>query len=325
VAGECLPFSEPAGPIRSLGGFLVRVPTDDHRCLWIGEQVTTSAGAFRNIAFEPDRQAPFGACPTKASLVGGVAASIVHVDSGDDPSILVQIASAYRFAGSTKVLYRLFKVDPAAIYGATELGSGIGRWDATTQRIVVPGPSALPFSEDLGLGDAAFTTAGYAYIWGCAKPGPELLRGCLVARIGMGNSLSLFTSSGTWVAGAQAGDAATVFDAGPWISSVVPDPTSGGLLHVYASDFGGDLRTDVGSAPEGPWAPAATLGPCALPSDDPQAFCAGPVVHSELQDPTRPGEVAVSYGVASTATDADARVAANPAAYWTHLAWRSAP
>ena len=122
-----------------------------------------------------------------------------------------------------------------------------------------------------------------------------------------------------WVASTRGRDGETVFDSGPWVSSVVHDRASGSLLHVYAVGFGSDLQTHVARAPEGPWTGGASLGRCELPAGDPKAFCAGPVVHSELLDPTRPGEWAITYGIGTT--DGAARARARPEDYWTRLGW----
>jgi hypothetical protein len=322
----CLPFSDPSGPIRWLGGSLVRVPTDDGRCLWIAEEVETQDGTrLRNVAFAPDRKAPFATCPTAASIVGPTPASIVALDGGDDPSLYVQIASSLRFGGRTQVVYRLFRADATATFGVTLLGGGLGHWDPASQRIVVPGPGTLPFSTALGLGDAALVTPTDAYVWGCSKPN-GLTNGCLVARFDAGFSMQLFGGSAGWLAGAAPAQAATVFDAGPWISSVVPDPAGGsGLLHVFAIGFGGTLESHTAPLPEGPWTSGPTLATCALPPGDGMSFCAGPVVHEELSDPTRPGEIVVSHGLGSTADDQTARLQADPQAYWTRLVWLDAP
>src|SRR6202142_2138074 len=89
----CLPFHSMLSGIESLGGSLVRVPTDDGRCLWIGEGVAFTDGTSqRNGAFTTDPTEPFGTCPatsiTKPQPVGTL--------QGDDQSLLVQIDGGYR-------------------------------------------------------------------------------------------------------------------------------------------------------------------------------------------------------------------------------------
>jgi hypothetical protein len=320
----CLPFSDSTGGVLWVGGSLVRVATDDGRCLWIAEDVQTSGGRLRNVGFVPDRTAPFGSCPSAASFASGSPAPVVTMEGGDDPNILVQIASSFRFAGKTHVLYRLFAIDPNAVFGVTLLGGGLGHWDASSQRVVVQGPSAIAFSTGLGLGDAALVTKDFAFVWGCPKAN-GLTDDCIVTRFDREASMQLFSGSG-WIGSQNGSDGATVFDAGPWVSSVVAGAASAGnLLHVYSISFSSTLESHVGAVPEGPWTAGPTLAACDLAASDDKAFCAGPVVHEELVDPTRPGELPVSYGVGTTATDQSILMVKHPKDYWSRLVWVAAP
>lgn len=117
----------------------------------------------------------------------------------------------------------------------------------------------------------------------------------------------------------------TVFDAGPWVASVVAMPGAAGLAHVFALGFGSDLQAHTASVPEGPWTSATSLARCDLPTDDANGFCVGPVVHRELADPTRPRELPVTHGVRSAAADRAARAASRPEAYWPRLHWVRVP
>lgn len=320
----CRPFSEPGGPVLSLGGSLARVPTDDGRCLWIAEEVTLSPGQqLRNVAFEVDDEAPFGQCPLRPSFAGGVARTAVVIE-GDDPSLVAQITGGYRRGGATTVTYRLFRREAGAAFGLRELGTGLGRWDARSQRIVVPGPGGLRFGTDLDLGDASLSLGEQAYLFGCPGPPMFLTERCVAGRLDEADRLELF-GGGRWIESARGSDATTVFESGPWISSVVALPGAARLAHVFAVGFGSDLQAHTAAAPEGPWTSATSLARCDLPSDDDSAFCAGPVVHLELADPTRPGELPVTYGVGTTAEDQAARAAARPEAYWSRLQWVRVP
>lgn len=326
----CLPFSDLFVSGQSLqgwgvGGSPVPVPTDDGRCLWVVDTIQMEmGGTIPNVAFEIDRTAPFGTCPTAASFAGGAPASVVQIEGGEYPDVRVQIASAFRFAGETRVAYRLFKDDPYAVYGVVDLGGGLGRWDPTTQRIVVQGPSAIAFPTTLDLGTASLVQPDHAYLWGCPKA-DDLINECIVTRLDPQGTMELFTGNGSWTTTLDGSLGATTILSGPWVSSVVAKPGSGGLLHVYAGGFGTTLETQVAPAPEGPWAAAAPLGGCQLPGADAGAYCAGPVVHPELADPTRPGEVVVSYAVGSTSPDQDTLKAADPKGYWGRLVWATAP
>jgi hypothetical protein len=326
----CLPFSDLLGSGQALegwgvGGSPVPVPTDDGRCLWVVDTVQTAmGGTIPNVAFEVDRRAPFGTCPTSASFAGGGPTSVVHVEGGTDPDILVQIASAFRFAGVTRVTYRLFRQDPHAVYGVTDLGGGLGRWDSTTQRIVVQGPGAITFPPTLDLGTASLVQPDHAYLWGCPQA-ENLVDACILTRLDPRGSIEMFTGHGSWTSTLDGAIGARTILSGPWVSSVVAKPGSSGLFHVYTGDFGTTLQTQVAPAPEGPWAAAAPLGRCQLTGTDTGAYCAGPVVHPELADPTRPGEIVVSYAIGSTSPDQDTRKAADPQGYWARLVWTTAP
>ncbi|HYQ05332.1 MAG TPA: hypothetical protein VER96_41955, partial [Polyangiaceae bacterium] len=62
ATAACLPFRHAQG-IDSIGAWgvagLARIPIDDHRCLWLLNQVTLSGGKrASNVALEPDQEAP---------------------------------------------------------------------------------------------------------------------------------------------------------------------------------------------------------------------------------------------------------------------------
>lgn len=318
AASPCLPFLGASG-LAKVGawglGSLSQVPTDDGRCLWIAESATLADGtAARNVAFEVDRSAPFGTCPT-GSLTPPV--PVVTLEGGEDPSLLVQIDGAYRLGGSTHVLYRLFRYDAAATYGVTHIGGGVARWDAALGRIVVPSPSKpFPWGLDLDLGDAMHLAGdgAHAYVWGCGSPGGFLLQACKLARLDAGDGVELLGHSGDFIASVRASDGAATFDSGTWTSSVIS--VTGGFRHVYIADFGGELQSHQAGSLLGPWSDGASLGPCALPAGDPHAFCAGPIVHTDIADPTRPGELAISYGVGTTGAKVGDAVT-----YWPRMVW----
>jgi hypothetical protein len=223
--------------------------------------------------------------------------------------------------GTARVIYRMFRADPSAVYGVTELGTGLGRWDASREQIVVPGPDALRWTSDVDLGDAHYTDGASEYIWGCPRGGGFLIEGCVVGRLDASDASVLWGGAGPgWLPVAQSAGAVSVVDSGRWIASVVPDTTPGRLLHLYVGDFGNSIQTHVAPAPEGPWTDGSSTWACALPSDDPHATCSGPVVHEKLTDPLHPRELVVSYGVGTTATGSQPS-STQPDAYWSRLAW----
>ncbi len=317
----CRPLFRPGGEVRSVGGSLVRIPTID-RCLWIAEDVTLASGTqLRNVAFEVDPSAPFGTCPRDPVFAGGTPRSMVTVEGGD-PALVVQVTGGYRLNGETRVTYRMFRADGGPHFGLTHLGSGLARWNAATQQVVIPSPSALRFPTEIDLGDASLTLGDRAYVWGCPAPIEFLTERCVVGRLDAADRMELFGGNDRWLTSDRRRDGATVFDAGPWVSSVVPMGNTSRLAHVFAVAFGGDLQLHSAATPEGPWSAARSIARCDLPPDDPDAFCAGPVVHLELADPTRPGELPVTYGVGSTGPGSGS---ARPEPYWPRLQWVRVP
>ncbi len=77
------------------------------------------------------------------------------------------------------------------------------------------------------------------------------------------------------------------------------------------------LSTHTASSITGPWSEGRDLGACDLAVGDPKSFCAGPVVHEELADPTRAGELPITYGVGNSMGTA----VADMNAYATRLVW----
>jgi len=323
AASSCSPFSAAGSPFASLGGSLVRIPVDGGRCLWVAETAMTSTGeSLRNIGLVPSPSSSFGSCPETSTFGGGAPTPVVEIEGVSDSTLLVQVDGGFVLpGGDIRVVYRLFRQDATQVYGVTLLGGGFGRWDASAQRIVVPGVDGLLWDPTIDPGDASLVVDGTPYIWGCHAPEQFLTYPCAVARASE-SGLEYLTLGGNWAADAAVSDTATAFSSGPWISSVVPS-SAGGLAHVYAVGFGSTLEVDTAPSVLGPWTAGPTLARCDLPASDPHAFCAGPVVHEELMDPTRPDEWVVSYGLGTTDATAGSTAASATlsTSYWTKLAW----
>ena len=315
--GVCRPLHD--GAIASLGGSLVRIPTEDGRCLWVGEDVTLKGDSPKhNVAFDVTTDTLRGDCPWSAESLG----EIVELAT-PDPSLFVQLDSAHRFAGQVRVLYRLFRREANAPFGLVDLGGGIAHWNASGTRLVVPGVAGLLWGPDLSLGDASLADATYLYAWGCPPPIDFLTEKCLLARFDGAETMELFEGKGQWSKGTAQANAARLFDAGPWLSSVLARPS--GFLHVYAAGFAKALEMHGAPALEGPWSTTGTRSACDLPTTDKDAFCAGPVVHEELMNSARPGQLPVTYGVGTTSPNGVALRAQSPDDYWPRLVWITAP
>ena len=316
-ATDCLPFSDPALGLSSVGSSLVRFPTPDGRCLWVAEAVTAADGReLSNVAFEPPLDLPFGRCPTTATPLGGSLRSVVMLE-GDDGLHLVQLAGGFVRGGETSVVYRLFVYDASGGFGVRELGTGLANWDADRETVVVPAESGLLWPPEIDLGDAVFVEGDTTFLWGCPPPIADLVERCLVARVDGG-------AASYWVAGGWTpmwSGERTGFDAGPWLSSVTRLDV--GYVAITTIGFGSHLRAARATSLTGDWSAATNVAPCRLPLGDDAAYCAGPVVHDELRDPLRPRELPVTYGIGTTAVDGAARRAARPRDYWARFDWVS--
>ncbi|HEY3254941.1 MAG TPA: hypothetical protein VGJ91_13365 [Polyangiaceae bacterium] len=304
----CLPFHHDPG-LRQIDGWglssLSELPLPDGRCLWIASSVTLADGTrASNVALEPDVRS-FGDCPEQSL---SPPTPIVTLEGPSDPSLNIALYGAYLQQGVTRVFYRVFQDD------FTELGSGIAHYDPVTGRVLVPSPrKPFPWGLDLDLGDAAFLgDDGFGYAFGCALPGPYLEEGCLLARLDASDTPSLFATSGSFLLGADAQQAASVTSSGTWLSSLLR--AAGQLRHVYIAEYGSELQAHSADAVVGPWSNAARLASCALPPD-PKAFCSGVVAHAALSDPTRPNELTVSYAIGTTGSGTG-----SPDDYWPRVA-----
>jgi hypothetical protein len=316
---RCLPFSDPSTGVDVLGAWglssIVRLPVGD-RCLWVAESVKLADGTdTRNMAFEPDLSLPFGTCPTKSL---SPPAPIVTIEGPEDPSLLVQLDGGYEIAGETRAIYRMFQTDVSSPFGLKLLGGGIAHYDEVTKRILVPAASTpFPWGQNLDLGNAVMPSPEgmFGYAWGCTG-GDGFVSPCRLARIDAHDDIQLFESPSQWFATTNPVDATTFFSSGTWISTVFP--TASGFEHVYIEGFGTTLEGDTASDLTGTWTQRPTLASCDLPSADPHAFCAGPIAHPEIADPTHPGEMPISYSIGSTGTAASGK-----GSYWPRLVWLS--
>jgi hypothetical protein len=274
--------------------------------------VTLSSGeSVTNVALEADPSIPFGGCPDTSIIPP----TPIVTMNGADPSVTVAIYDSYRLGGALHVLYRLFEV------GYLEIGGGLAPWDDFTQQIVIP-PSgqALPWGTDLDLGDAALVSddGAFAYVWGCARLGSFLERGCDLARLDASGSIAIYAGLDRWIPGTDGARGAVVFSSGPWLSSVTH--VNGALGHVFTNDYSSSLYVQTASDPTGPWSAQTNFANCDLPESDPKAFCGGPVVRNEIADPTMPGELPVTYSVGTTGM-----ATSNTDDYWPRLTWIAVP
>ncbi|MBI2895597.1 MAG: hypothetical protein HYY06_18720 [Deltaproteobacteria bacterium] len=324
AAGQaCLPFAG-SDSIARLSGAPVPVPTDDG-CVWLLPELETASGErVAYAAVRLDETAPFGTCPATPDFLEPGPVSAVRVLGDAPPELLPSVTGAFRLPGApTRVAFRNFVWEEGAPFGLRELGTGLGVWSETEKRVWLPDEGAIRWPPEVDLGDAVVAVGESAYLYGCPPPIDFLTEDCVLARLDGALRAELWTDDG-WVAEGEGWDGTTVdeapplFDAGPWRSAVTRI-ADGRFLHLYAVGFGSRIEGHVAPAPEGPWTSLGWIAECDLPADDDEAFCAGPAVHPELQDPLRPGEIVVSYDVATTSPDWEERRRASPESYWPRL------
>ena len=316
----CLPFAHATGltPIKGWGlSGLTRIPTDDGRCLWIVESMSLTDGTpERNVALEVDRHAPFGTCPESTVSAPFVA---VTMEGGDDPSIYAQIDGGYRLGGATHVLYRLFKVDPTATFGVTEMGGGVARWDATSGRIVIPSPST-PFrwGKDLDLGDAMLPAGDgtHAYVWGCSGGNGFLVQDCRLARLDAARRRRGSTAPGgrsSPASGRATGQWRSCRGAGARRSW--PSRRGSGTCTSATSETGSRRRRRAARSGPGPMRPTSA-GAISRPTGAPSAR----VRSCTPSWPTRraPGELPITYAV-GVAPD---QMSGPPEEYGPRMVWK---
>lgn len=301
----CLPLEGHASPVVQEAP--VPVPIDG-RCAWVFP-IDDGDGEIELGGTETARR-----CDDLRELAGPIAELEGAVD-------YVALSASATIAGEPRVMVRGWRFEPGAPFGVEALGVGLAR--SRDARIVAD--DRWLFGPELDLGDAMLAHGGFVYAYGCPGTPTWLEEDCLVARapedaIDRADAWRVHGERG-WGEGTPA----RVFGSGPHRSAVLADPRGEGFLHVFAIGFGDRILVQRAPAPEGPWQEAVTLRACELPADDPDAFCAGPVVHRELGDPLEPDVLHVGYSIGTTAPDGAARRARDRTAYWPRIVRAALP
>lgn len=229
-----------------------------------------------------------------------------------DPNMFVGIQASFADSrGNERVLVRGWRYDNAAIFGVRDLGVGL----AQVQDGLVEVSDSWLFSPQVDLGDAAIVFEGDVYAYGCPGTPEYLEENCIVGRA----TLDEIDDSTAWrVLGEHGwgnGPPVRVFGSGPHRGPVFADPRGQGFIHVYAIGFGTSLQITRSPRPEGPWSAPEDLAHCVLPDQDPQAYCAGPVIYQELWDPFEPNQLIVGYSIGTTADNGEDLRRETPSAY----------
>ncbi|MCA9670421.1 MAG: DUF4185 domain-containing protein [Myxococcales bacterium] len=317
-SGSCRPFY--GAPGVSTFGAGVTVEAADGRCLWLFGG-SDGSGPHHPVAAVAGDYAP-GSCPTGPLVTrpdGTALDSVDLTNAGSDK--LVSLLHSVRVGQRTYVYYRLYVWDANAVFGVRGLGVGVAPFDETTLRIPISSQLLWPNAQDFG--DAVVRDASdqRVYLTGCGRS-KGLTGDCHLARIDGAANLADTGAYQYWVGGDQwtrdtSSARVALFDSGPERSVV--QRHGGGYVHIFIAGFGSTIEVRTAPAIEGPWTKARNLVRCDLPEDDPDAYCAEPMLHPELSDPTRPDELVITHNVRSLAKDQDVRRRQRPADYTLRL------
>lgn len=298
----CLPLAG-AGPSLTDGVHEAPVPVPiGEACAWVFPTDGGAALGFVDVA------------PSCGEL-GGLAPLAVEPTGFD----YLAVQQALALPGGPAVLVRGWAFDAAAPFGVRGVGAGLS--PVTGASLGSPLPWIFGDGDDLA--DAAVLDGDFVYAYGCPGTPTWVVEDCIVGRALAADARDASAWSilgdGGWGEGAPV----VVFGSGPHRGPVVRDPR-GGFVHVYAAGFGRSIEITRADRPQGPWSPPTTLLACDVPPDDPDSYCAGPIVHLELFDPLHPNRIVLSYAIGTTAPDGLERRTADPLAYWprtVRVAW----
>lgn len=297
----CLPLLDELHPLMSDGVNEAPVPIPiEGQCQWV---FPTGDGAHLASVDVADR-------------CGALAAPRPVSARGEGFDYLAVGGAFVDVAGATRVLSRGWINDPDQVWGVRADGAGIARVRGRTLEL----EDRTFFDTTLDLGDAVTVDGGFVYAYGCPGVPHWLEEDCIVGRA----PLAAVDDRAAWqtfgARGWGKGEPVRVFGSGPHRGGVARDPRDRtSFLHIYAIGFGRTIELTTAKRPEGPWTPSRMLVPCDLPERDPEAYCAGPNIHLELFDPTRPDELVVSYSVGTLAEEQTELRRAHPEDYWPRV------
>ncbi|MBX3275365.1 MAG: hypothetical protein KF729_34180 [Sandaracinaceae bacterium] len=314
----CLPMHREGGPMRRLGELLAGVEGEDGTCVWLGQdgEVVTSTGTGYGLSHPAAATRPsVRGCPGGEWVGGAFPRSALDEAPGARTSVL----DAVRFEGRDLVAVRRYVWDREAPWpGLRSFGTAFATWDARDGALPIAPPTFAPHEET---GDALALLDGRLLALSCG-PSAEILHfDCALARLGDARDPSdraawRFQRGAGWV-GARA-EADTILTSGPE-RSTLRFVEGIGWVHLYVPGFGDTVMIRTSARPGSGWSAPRSLARCALPDDDPDAFCGSPVLRVERMDPRRPDLLVVTYSIASLAEDRDARRSAAPEAYWPRM------
>jgi hypothetical protein len=319
TAPGCRLFFDPARPFISLGGPGQSLDAGNGERLWLFDSVNTSDSAWST----PGAVVSSGPAPDCFSSVpfdGGLS-PLPYIDtSALGPDVFVGILDGARTSAGSILYLAVYRYVPEAPFGVRAEGFTVAQKDESTGQYRAF-PTFLWTADRPNYGTSVLAEGGFVYAYGCRSVPGELSAHCFVARVPeaeaeIRSSYLYYDGGGNWIADVEL--AAPIAEAGP-TASIRRYPGKGRYLMSYVPTLGGTLVLRAGLGPEGPWSAPVAAASCALPADDPAAFCTGAVQHPEVTAGPA-GAIAVSYGITSLSSDAAARIAAARERYWPRLA-----
>ncbi len=291
---RCLPLFADVPAPGGVNEAPVPMPVGD-RCAWV----------YPSLADGISLEATFAASSCEALELP----MPLETHGGEGYDAVMPQASFLDASGRPLLLMRGWRFEVAV---PTPVGSSFGRLVGDTITI------SSTWAIDPMLGAAAVADGGFLYAYGClddpyCRGDDAVVARAPLARIDEPAAWSYFGAGGWGV-----GEPAPVFRMGPHRGAVVHDPR-GGFLHVYVDGYGTSVEWTHAERPEGPWSTPRVLVACELPSDDPAAFCAAPVIHLELFDPTRPDELVIGYALTTSAPDGWTLRTSRRESYWPRI------
>jgi len=319
--GGCVPLAGAASLVTGRLDSLV-LPGGAVAVLAGGATVAGTTGIFAFGAPAPDVVSSFGPCLANAVVLPAV--PVVEPTAQDPGAVGRPLAGTVADGGVSGYLYF------ASVHadGLASDGFGVAGWDPAAGRFTAP---VLLWTADRpSYGSGVGQLGGFVYVVGGLSAG-FLGADMFVARapfdrVAVAGAYEYAQGGGTW---GPDPDAAAAFARGGTAPSLAFYPARGRWLLAYATPLAQEVTVRSGLGPAGPWSLPVTLGRCAIPPEDPNAFCADVVLHP-LLSPVAPApdasplapdaavDIVLSYGLGSFGAPPGASVP--PSAYATRLA-----
>ena len=269
---SCTPL---AGVAASVTGRLVWVRLPDGRELVVAGDATVAGerNSYGFVSPSPAAASSFDAClATLTPLPNHPIVDLTALAPGDRVAPL----SAITTATDTYLFFSAVHAD-----GLAADGVGVARWDAAASRFTAP--VFLWTADRPSYGSGAALDGAFVYLFG-GQGGEFLSADMFVARvaveqIAVPGAYQYWGGGGTWVTDP---DRSVPFAEGGTAPSVAWDVLRGRWLLAYTTPLATEISVRAGLGPSGPWSLPVTLGRCALPAEDPGAFCGDVVLYPSL-------------------------------------------